>query len=263
MFLIDTHCHINHIYDAKNNLDINKILKNAYKKNIKLFLSISTSIQDFYHMFKHTKKKKNIFLSCGLHPNNIHSLHDIERIESIIYKYKKIIAIGETGIDLYKSTIKKKKQIELFNNHIYISKKTQKPLIIHNRLADSEILNILHTKKNQIDASGIIHSFTGTKDIAKKFLDMGLYISFSGIVTFKKSNNLRNILKYIPLDRMLIETDSPYLSPEPCRGKKNQPAFLYYIAKTIQKTLKIDFLKFTQQLKKNFFKLFKINEKFI
>ncbi|VFP79236.1 TatD family hydrolase [Buchnera aphidicola] len=255
MFLIDTHCHINNIDNSKKNCNIDNILKKAYKKNVRLFLSVSTSIQDFYHMFQHTFFYKNIFLSCGLHPNYNHHKNDLKNIE-LISKYNKVIAIGETGLDFYRSK-KKKRQIELFQHHIYISKKTKKPIIIHNRNADKEIISILNTHKNQL-YSGIIHSFTGTIDFARQLLDIGFYISFSGIITFKKSHNLRSILKFIPLNRLFIETDSPYLSPEPYRGKINQPYLLWYTAKLIQKCLKIDFLTFSKILKKNFYTLFKI-----
>ncbi|VFP88410.1 Uncharacterized metal-dependent hydrolase YcfH [Buchnera aphidicola (Cinara piceae)] len=255
MFLIDTHCHINHINTINKNDNIDNILKKAYKKNVRLFLSISTSVQDFYHLFQYTYFYKNIFLSCGLHPNYTHHKNDLKNIE-IISKYDKVIAIGETGLDFYRSK-EKKKQIELFQNHILISKKIKKPIIIHTRCADKEIINILNSYKNQL-YPGIIHSFTGTVDFARKLLDIGFYISFSGIITFKKSNDLRSILKFIPLNRLFIETDSPYLSPEPYRGQINQPCLLWYIAKIIQKCLKIDFLTFTQILNKNFFTLFNI-----
>ncbi|VFP81139.1 Uncharacterized metal-dependent hydrolase YcfH [Buchnera aphidicola (Cinara kochiana kochiana)] len=258
MFLIDTHCHINCLNYNNQSLKLNSILKKAYKKNIKLFLSISTSIQDFYHLYKHTYSYKNILLSCGLHPNYKHTDNDLKIMKSLV-KNDKVIAVGETGLDFYKNKQKKKEQIKLFEYHIYISNKIKKPIIIHNRQADNEILSILNTNKNKL-CSGIIHSFTGNIDLARKLLNMGFYISFSGIITFKKSNNLRSILKFIPLNRLCIETDSPYLSPEPYRGIPNQPYLLYYIAKNIQKCLKIDFLKFTHILNKNFFTLFKINK---
>nr|WP_269471943.1 TatD family hydrolase [Buchnera aphidicola] len=154
----------------------------------------------------------------------------------------------------------KNKQIELFRHHLHISDITKKPLIIHNRCADYEIFQSLNSNKNK-SYSGVIHSFTGTIDIARKFLDAGFYISFSGIITFKKSNDLRKVLNFIPLNRLCIETDAPYLSPEPYRGIINQPYFLYYIAKTIQEYLKIDFFEFTKILNNNFFKLFNVEKK--
>ncbi|VFP78215.1 Uncharacterized metal-dependent hydrolase YcfH [Buchnera aphidicola (Cinara cuneomaculata)] len=257
MFLIDTHCHINKLNNNHQILDLKYFLKKAYKKNIKLFLSIATSIEDFNHLYKYTNQYKNILLSCGLHPNYEHHDNDLKIMKSLI-KNDRVIAIGETGLDFYRTIQKKTTQIKLFKYHIYLSNKTKKPIIIHNRHADNEILNILNFNKNKI-CSGIIHSFTGNINLARKFLDIGFYISFSGIITFKNSDYLRSILKFIPLNRLCIETDSPYLSPEPHRGINNQPSFLYYIAKTIQKILKIDFSMFTNILNKNFFKLFKIN----
>uniref|UniRef100_A0A451DFF3 Uncharacterized metal-dependent hydrolase YcfH n=1 Tax=Buchnera aphidicola (Cinara pseudotsugae) TaxID=2518978 RepID=A0A451DFF3_9GAMM len=259
MFLIDTHCHINRIDDTNMPETLNCILKKAYANNIKLFLSVSTSIADFYHLYKYTHIHKNILLSCGLHPNDQHTNNDLQKMLSLSKK-KKVIAIGETGLDFYRSIKNKSKQIELFKYHLHVSDIVKKPLIIHNRCADYEIFQSLNSNKNK-SYSGVIHSFTGTVDTARKFLDAGFYISFSGIITFKKSNDLRTVLKFIPLNRLCIETDAPYLSPEPHRGMINQPSFLYYIAKTIQKYLKIDFFEFTKILNNNFFKLFNIKKK--
>ncbi|ABJ90689.1 TatD family hydrolase [Buchnera aphidicola] len=256
MFLIDTHCHIHNICQLDKKMNLDKILKNAYKKNIRAFLSVSTSILDFYNLLKLTKNYNNIFLSCGLHPNYFHTNEDLKKLKKNINN-NKVIAIGETGLDFFKSKQKKKNQIKLFEYHLHLSKKKKKPIIIHNRNSDKELLNILISKKEKL-YSGIIHSFTGKKKFARKLLDLGFYISFSGIITFKKSEKLREILKFIPLNRLLIETDSPYLSPEPYRGKKNQPSFLYFIAKCIQKYIKIDFLKFIKILKKNFLRLFQL-----
>ncbi|VFP83715.1 TatD family hydrolase [Buchnera aphidicola] len=258
MFLIDTHCHINHLNNNSQSPELDSVLKQAYNKNVKLFLSISTSIQDFYHLYKYTYQYKNILLSCGLHPNYTHTNNDLE-VMKLLAKNDKVIAIGETGLDFYRNKKTKKIQKKLFEYHIYISNKINKPIIIHNRQADNEIFSILKSNKNKL-CSGIIHSFTGNIDLARKLLDIGFYISFSGIITFKKSNDLRSILRFIPLNRLCIETDSPYLSPEPYRGINNQPYLLYYIAKNIQEYLKIDFLEFTHILNKNFFKLFKINK---
>ncbi|WP_075433902.1 TatD family hydrolase [Buchnera aphidicola] len=256
MFLIDSHCHINRIYNAKKKININNILNKAYSKHVKLFLSVSTSLSDFNDLFKLTSAYRNIFLSCGLHPCYSHLINDIQDIKSLATN-KKVIAIGETGLDFYRSQQKKTEQITLFEKHICISRITKKPLIIHNRHADNEVINTLENQKNKL-STGIIHSFTGTTEFAKKILDLGFYISFSGIITFKKSHELRSVIKFIPLDRLLIETDSPYLAPEPYRGTNNQPYLLYYIAQTVKKCLNIDLDNLSEILKKNFFELFNI-----
>ncbi|VAX76603.1 TatD family hydrolase [Buchnera aphidicola] len=259
MFLIDTHCHINNLCNSKKSISIDTILKKAYSKNVKKFLSVSTSIQDFMDLSKLTDPYENIFLSCGLHPSYSHNSSDIKNLK-ILSHQKKVIAIGETGLDFYKSKQKKEIQIELLKKHIYIAYQSKKPLIIHNRCSEKDIIKIFDDNKSYLlNSPGVIHSFTGNIELARKFLNFGFYISFSGIITFKKSFELREIVKYIPLDRLLIETDSPYLSPEPHRGERNQPAFLYYIAKTIQKCTKKNFSELSNILKKNFYKLFNIN----
>lgn len=259
MFLIDTHCHIQNLDYIKLHTNIDSVLHNAYLKNIKMFLAVSTSIPDFKNLIQFTKNKKNIFLSCGLHPTEKHEKLDIIKVKKYA-KNNSVIAIGETGLDFYRSKKKKNQQIDLFKQHIYISQKINKPIIIHSRHAKNETINTLYaasTENKKI--SGILHSFNEDIDMARKVLDLGLYISMSGIITFKTANYLRKILNFIPIDRLLIETDSPYLSPEPMRKIENQPSFLYYIAKYIAGYIKIDFFKFVSLLQKNFFKLFNIS----
>lgn len=256
MFLIDSHCHIHTLNYKKIHKNINVVLKNAYLNNVKLFLAVSTSIQDFKKLIEFTKEKKNIFLSCGLYPLYKHKKSDILEVEKLSKK-KNVIAIGETGLDFLNSTYNKKKQIYFFRKHINISKKLKKPLIIHSRNAKKKTIQILYEEKAQ-QCSGILHCFNEDINMARKLLDLNFYISFSGIITFKNSYNLQKILNFIPNDRILIETDSPYLSPEPVRNKENQPSYLYYIAKCISKYKKIDYFNFVNITKENFFKLFNI-----
>lgn len=259
MFLIDTHCHVNKLNYKNKNKKIKKILKNSFLNNIKIILSVSTSIKDFYENQKIIQNYKNILLSCGLHPLKNHQKNDIKILKSILHRYN-IIAIGETGLDFYQNNFNKNKQIKLFEQHIEIAKKKKKPLIIHSRKSKKEIMQIIskNNKKNEI--SGVLHSFTEDINMARKLLDNNFYISFSGIITFKNSKNLRKILNYIPIERLLIETDSPYLTPEPYRKYTNQPTFLYYIAQKISKRTKINFFTLIKQIEKNFFELFKIKK---
>lgn len=255
MFLIDSHCHINKLNNLKKT-SIEKILKYAELNNIKLILAVTTSIKDFYETIEISKNKENIFLSCGLHPLYNHKHIDFDLCEKLS-KNKKVIAIGETGLDYSENFINKKKQIELFEKHIFLSKKIKKPIIIHSRKSKLDTLNIL-SKNNKHRYQGILHSFTEDIDMARKLLDMNFYISFSGIVTFKNAYNLKKILQFIPINKLLIETDAPYLTPEPFRGFTNQPAFLYYTAQYIKNYININFFDFIKQINKNFFHLFKI-----
>ncbi|AEH39814.1 putative deoxyribonuclease [Buchnera aphidicola (Cinara tujafilina)] len=240
MFLIDTHCHIHTLNYKKLHKNIKSVLNNAFNKNVKMFLAVSTSVQDFKNLKYFTKGQKNIFLSCGLHPIYKHKKSDILDLENLSRQHI-VIAIGETGLDFYRSLQKKREQIKLFEKHIYISKKLKKPIIIHSRCAKKETISALYSCHIK-ETSGILHSFNEDIDMARKILDLGFYISFSGIITFKNADYLRKVLNFIPINRLLIETDSPYLSPEPVRNQENQPSYLFYIAKYISNYIKMDFL---------------------
>nr|WP_252837508.1 TatD family hydrolase [Buchnera aphidicola] len=167
--------------------------------------------------------------------------------------------MGETGLDFFYQKKNKKEQEKLFYKHIYVSKENNKPLIIHSRNSKNKTLKILKSKQAE-NCKGVLHSFNEDWEMASKLLDLNLYISISGIVTFKNSNTLREVVKKIPLNRLLIETDSPFLTPVPHRGKKNQPSYVYYIAKFISNLIKIDIEELSYITKKNFYKLFKIKK---
>ncbi|WP_343188944.1 TatD family hydrolase [Buchnera aphidicola (Chaitoregma tattakana)] len=261
MILIDSHCHLDKINFKKINKTIEDVMEESEKKHVKYFLNVSTSIKNFDKMKLFLKNRKNIFYSCGIHPfyyeKNIRSNQIIKRL-----KDTKVIAVGETGLDYsHKNIISKQKQEKLFIQQIKISKKVEKPLIIHTRNSIQDVIKIL--KNFKIDESKvIIHSFNETNiEIVKKIIELNFYFSISGIVTFKNAKNLRKIIEYLPLNRILIETDSPYLSPEPNRGKVNTPSNLYYIIKCIAKIKKIDLLEISKIMIKNFQKLFNLKIK--
>ena len=177
---------------------------------------------------------------------------------SLKKKNKKILAFGETGLDYFYKRSEKKDQIFSFEKHINFSIIENVPVIIHTRDADDDTISII--KKYYKKTNFLIHCFTGTLDFAKKLLDLNCLISFSGIITFKKSNNLRDVVKYVPLERMLIETDSPYLSPDPFRGKSNEPANVKIIAETVASIKQITFDEVANSTTTNFKKFF-LNEK--
>ncbi|CAL4321640.1 Uncharacterized metal-dependent hydrolase YcfH [Buchnera aphidicola (Pterocallis alni)] len=258
MYLIDSHCHLNILQKKKKN--IKNILQKAYSYNIKIFLTVAISISDYKKSFSLFKKYPNILYSCGIHPlhNNILKKH-ILQLQEIIKKHKHVIALGETGLDFYKSSFNKTLQIKIFQEHIRLSIIYKKPIIIHTRNSEMEIINILSQKKFQ-KCTGVIHSFTGDINFAKKILDLGFYISLSGIITFKNASYLQPIIKFIPLNKLLIETDSPYLSPEPKRGKCNNPAYLLYIAKYIAKIKGINLFDLSKIIQNNFNNLFNIKK---
>lgn len=258
MFLIDSHCHIDQLNNNVLDNNIEKILKKAYENHVKKFLTISTSINNFNKLKKMFNKYESIFYSCGIHP--LHCQKEIKKIYQLekLSVHKRVIAIGETGLDYYYSSETKNIQQKFFREHIRIAIKLNKPVIVHTRNAIKDTIEILK-QENAEKCSGIIHSFTENEESALKLLEMGFYISFSGIITFKNSIDLQNTLKKIPLEKILIETDSPYLSPIPYRGQKNQPAYLLDIAKKIAFIKEIHIEELAKTTTNNFFKLFNLN----
>ncbi|CAL4321838.1 Uncharacterized metal-dependent hydrolase YcfH [Buchnera aphidicola (Periphyllus testudinaceus)] len=256
MFLIDSHCHL----DKLNSQKLSDVIKKSNLKKVKIILSVATSIKNFKKIKKLLKNVKyKIFYSCGIHPLYIKKKKNIFKKLYKYSKYKKVIAIGETGLDYFHKKNNISEQKKFFYEHINVSKKLKKPLIIHSRNSGKDIIEILKKNKSK-NLKGVLHSFNDSLEIALKLLEMGFYISISGMITFKNSPLIRSIIKHIPLNRLLLETDSPYLTPVPYRGKENQPSYIYYIAKYISNLIKIDIEELSYITKKNFFKLFQLNK---
>ncbi|CAL4323146.1 Uncharacterized metal-dependent hydrolase YcfH [Buchnera aphidicola (Eriosoma lanigerum)] len=262
MLLVDSHCHLDQLNYNTIHININDMLHKAYKNHIKLFLCIATSIQNCKSIVHLFKKNNNILYSFGIHPLNC-NVNTVDLIElEQLTMYNKVIAIGETGLDYYHQPIQKELQKWLFRKHIQLAKKIKKPVIVHSRQSNQDMIQILK-EENAYSCKGILHAYCDDINIAKQLLNIGFYISFSGIITFKNSEYIRKILKYIPIDSILIETDSPYLTPVPYRGKENQPAYLYNIAKYISCLKKIDIEMLSEITTNNFYKLFNIESNFI
>ena len=225
--MIDSHCHLDHepLYS-----DLNNIIKRSKDIGIKKLLTISTSVESFSRVKDIVKKDDIIFGTIGIHPHEADKNEiDTEFIIENLNLHKKIIGVGETGLDFYYDNSDRKKQIESFKLHIEAALKADIPLIIHSRDAEEktfEILNNYKDKKLKI----LMHCFTGSQHFAEQLLKLDAYFSASGIITFKKSIELQNTFKFLPLNRILIETDSPFLAPVPNRGKKNEPAFIDFTA---------------------------------
>ncbi len=260
MYLIDSHCHLDILLDKKL-YNIEKIIFLCKKYKIKYLLSISVNINNFINIFNKFSNFNFIFYSCGVHPNYINTINKKKfwYIEKFI-NYKKVIAIGETGLDYLNVNYELKKlQYYYFYHHLYYANKYNKPIIIHSRFAFNDTLNILK-KFSILNFGVIIHSFSyGNKKKLYKFLNLGVYISLSGLITFKNFINLRNIIKYIPLDRLLVETDSPFLTPEPYRNKINTPYNIILILNLISKLKKIKYKNLVNNLYNNFLHLFEKN----
>ena len=252
--IIDTHCHL----DFKEfNEDFNDVLLNAKNNNISGMQTICTKIDEFPKILDIAKKHSNIWCSVGTHPHNAESEKHIS--QDTIKKLcdnDKVIGIGETGLDYYYENSNKEDQINSFLKHIEIAKITSIPLIIHARDADDDIIEILTTEYNKSPFTGVIHCFTSSYKLAEAALSIGFYISFSGIITFKNAEEIRNSCKKIPIERILVETDAPFLAPVPYRGKRNEPS---YITETIKKVAEIKELtveEVTNITTNNFFDLF-------
>ena len=252
--MIDSHCHLD-FPSLKDNF--NNIINNSIKNNIETILTINTDPKKFKEHLNLINKFKNIYISYGLHPDNVNnkSVFSSEHILKIC-KNNKIIGIGETGLDFFHSLKFKKKQIEIFENHINSSIKSKLPLIIHQRNSENEIIDILNSYNKSQNLSLIFHCFTGSKKLLNFCIDNNYYISLSGIITFKNAHELRNIIKDIPLDKLLIETDSPYLAPVPMRGKSNEPSFIKYTYDYLSNFFDIPIDEFIDVVNNNFYKLF-------
>ena len=243
--MIDSHCHLDH-EPLFNNLD--DIIKRSKEVGINKILTICTTISSFEKIKEIVKVDDMIYGTYGIHP---HETKDnkvtADLIVNEIKNNKKIIGVGETGLDFYYNNSGKIDQIKSLEIHINAALDLDKPLIIHSRDAENETLEIFNEFKNT-KLKILMHCFTGSRKFAKKLLDFNAYFSASGIITFKNSLELQNTFKYIPLDRLLIETDSPFLAPEPNRGKKNEPSFVKYTAEklaNIKDVSKDDLINFT------------------
>jgi TatD DNase family protein len=251
--LVDSHCHIN-FPELANNIDSLRV--SMAENKVDYALCVSVTLQDFPQVLKVAENFPNFFASVGVHPDyeDIPTVTTEELVN--LAKHPKVIAIGETGLDYFRLTGDLEWQRERFRTHIRAAIQAQKPLIIHTRSAAEDTLCIMQEEQAE-QVGGVMHCFTETLDVAMRAIDLGFYISFSGIVTFKNALALKEVAQQVPLNRMLVETDSPYLAPMPFRGKMNQPAYVKYVAEEIAKLRNIPFENVAEATSENFFKLFR------
>ena len=253
--IIDSHCHLTYEPMSKA---LNETIDRANKDGVKYMLTISTEDKSFNKIISIVNKYESVYGTYGIHPHEAKLHQNIKNSDIInrVNENKKIIGIGETGLDFYYNNSEKKDQINSFEEHIIAAQKKNLPLIVHSRAAEKDTLEILqkHLKKNDIKI--LIHCFTGTREFAFKLLDIGAYISASGVVTFKKSQELANIFKDIPNEKILVETDAPYLAPVPLRGKPNEPSYIIHTVKFLSEIKKLSFEELSNITTNNFFNLF-------
>lgn len=264
MFLVDSHCHLDLLTISPEQdgplLDacrgkLEQVMRRAQQNNVHGMLNVCVELKSFPTLLNTAEKYDFVWASVGEHPNESPGQEvDVDNLVTFA-NHPKVIAIGETGLDYYRSTGDLDWQRERFKRHIIAAKKTNKPIIVHTRDAKKDTLHIMQeTGADQV--GGVMHCFTEDWAMAKEALAMGFYISFSGIVTFKNAKAIQAVAKQVPLDRMLIETDAPYLTPDPHRGKPNEPAYVRYTAEYLAKLHDVSIEEFADITTANFFNLF-------
>jgi TatD DNase family protein len=248
--LIDTHAHLDSLDDLPG------ILARARENGVEKIIAISSDLASSCETISISEQYENVFAAVGVHPHAAKTadggvLAEIEKMAG----GEKVVAVGETGLDYHYMNSGKDAQISSLTAQISIARRADLPIVIHVRDADTDLLDILRTEKVS-ERTGVIHCFTGNYETAGKYIDLGFYISFSGIATFKKSEEIRDAAKKIPGDRLLIETDSPYLTPVPLRGKTNEPAYVKYVAEAIADTRGVSVEKLAELTTENAERLF-------
>ncbi len=249
--LVDSHCHLN-FPDFKDDLDA--VVARAAEYGVGKMVSICTKMAEFEEIAAIADKYENIFCTVGVHPHDAMKHTSVTAAELIEKtKHPKCVGIGETGLDFYYEHSPREEQKQCFLEHIVAARETGLPLVIHTRNADEDMIEII---KREAPFPGLLHCFSSTYEVAKCAIDNGLYISLSGILTFKTATDLQERAKKLPLDRLLVETDSPYLAPLPNRGKRNEPAFTKFTAEKLAELRGISFKEVEKATTENFHKLF-------
>ena len=255
--IADSHCHLDYpnLYDQ-----LDDVIKRANYNYVKYLLTICTTLKSFERIKIIIEKYKNIYGTFGIHPHEAdkHQQIDSKFILNIKKKYNKIIGIGETGLDFYYNHSDKKTQKKSFVAHINAASELNVPVIVHSRNAENDTYEILKSESKNSNLKVLMHCFTGSKDFAKKLIDLNFSISVSGIITFKKSEDLAITISSIPIENLLVETDSPYLAPSPHRGKDNEPSYIIHTIKKLSEIKKLSKESIMSNTTKNFIKLFNL-----
>ncbi|MDD9900075.1 MAG: TatD family hydrolase [Alphaproteobacteria bacterium] len=257
--LVDSHCHLDYPDFAEEGVEA--VVRRAEEAGVTHFLTICVEVEKFQQVLDVAEKFSNMHCTVGTHPHHAAEELHVTREELVrIAANPKVVGIGETGLDYYYNHSPAEEQKKGFATHIEAALETRLPLVVHTRDADVDTIDVL-TSAGQKDARGVMHCFSGDINLARKSLDLGFYISFSGIITFKKADELREVVKFVPQDRMLIETDAPYLAPMPHRGKRNEPSFVKHTANMVAQIKEMSLADVGDVTARNFFSLFdKIEE---
>ena len=252
--LVDSHCHLNYRGLVE---DQESVLTRARSAGVTAMLNISTRESEWDEVIELAEQQSDVWASVGIHPHEADAHPDIDAAKLINRAANsRVIAIGETGLDFYYDKSDREQQRKSFRSHISAARETCLPIIVHTREAEEDTAQIMADEMGKGAFSGVIHCFTASADFARTALDLDLYISLSGIVTFKNALDLQEIAQWLPIDRLLIETDAPFLAPIPHRGRTCEPSFVADTARFVAKLRGIDDIELMQQSSENFYRLF-------
>ncbi|KJY81176.1 TatD family hydrolase [Vibrio nigripulchritudo] len=251
---VDSHCHLDKLNYEDFHTDVADVIEKAKQAKVEHLLSVGVTLNSFPKMMDMIRPFENVFASCGIHPLDVESDFTFETLHEYA-KHPRVVAVGETGLDYHYKPETKALQIERFEQQVELAVEINKPLIIHTREAREDTLSILRSGQAQ-KCGGVIHCFTEDLPFAEAAMELGFYISVSGIVTFRAATELKEVVKALPMDRLLIETDSPYLAPVPHRGKENQPAYVVEVAQYIAQLKEVSLGEVAQTTTRNFQNLF-------
>lgn len=253
--LVDSHCHLDRLDLSRDDGQLQSALLRAQDQGVQHMLCVSIDLETWPSMCKAVEQFDQVSVSVGVHPNEHEGEEPTVETLTELAHHPRVVAIGETGLDYFRSDGNLDWQRDRFRVHIEAAKQAGLPLIIHTREAREDTLALMQSENAQ-QAGGVMHCFAEDWDMAKRAMDMGFYISFSGIVTFKNAQTLKEVARRVPLDRMLIETDSPYLAPVPYRGKPNEPSYVHYVAEHIAELRDMKFEDIAAVTTENFYQLF-------
>ena len=253
MTFVDSHCHLDKI-DENNPDAIANYVANAHSRNVEHMLCVAVNVAEFDRMYEQVSGFNNVSVSCGVHPCYDEDVVPIDTLRAYANR-EQVVAIGETGLDYYHTQDTIAVQKQSFIDHIHVALEVDKPLIVHTRNARKDTIALLK-EHGKGKVRGVLHCFTEDLAMAEAAIELGFYISFSGIVTFNSAKELQQVAKSIPLARMLIETDSPWLAPVPYRGKTNQPAYVVEVAECIAELRGVSVAHIAEQTTANFYRLF-------
>ncbi len=254
--LVDSHCHLDDDDFAEEG--VAEIISRAQSAGVGHFLTICTRIAEFDRILKAASVSPLIHCSVGTHPHHAEEPSELNVTADEIVEYTKnpkVVGIGETGLDYHYNHSPAADQQKVFATHIAAGLKTDLPIIVHTREADDDTIRVIRDAGGG-KSKGVMHCFSGGADFAKRCLDLGYYLSFSGIITFKKADDIREAVKYAPIDRILVETDAPWLAPVPHRGKRNEPSYVTLTAQTVAQLKNVSIGDVAEKTTENFFSLF-------